>query len=121
MSKTLDKETHYRFLNLLEQHPELSQREVAKEMGVSVGKVNYCIKALVNVGHLKLNNFMRSDSKVVYVYLLTPKAISEKTKIAQQFLKLKLEEHERLAKEINVLKAEVQRSKQMNNTLKGKK
>ena len=67
MSKTLDQETHYRILSLLEQHPQLSQRELAKEMGVSVGKVNYCIKALVGVGHLKLNNFVRSDNKLGYV------------------------------------------------------
>lgn len=100
MSKTLDQETHYRILSLLEQHPQLSQRELAKEMGVSVGKVNYCIKALVGVGHLKLNNFVRSDNKLGYAYLLTPKAIKEKAKIAQQFLQMKLEEHERLVKEI---------------------
>lgn len=107
MSKTLDQETHYRLLSLLEQHPELSQRELAVKMGVSVGKVNYCIKALVDVGHLKLNNFMRSNNKLGYAYLLTPKAIKEKTKITQQFLQIKLEEHERLVKEIEVLRAEV--------------
>jgi EPS-associated MarR family transcriptional regulator len=110
MSKTLDQETHYRLLNLLEQHPELSQRELAKEMGVSLGKANYCIKALVDVGHLKLNNFIRSDNKLGYAYLLTPKAISEKAKITRQFLKIRLEEHERLVKEIEKLKAEVHRS-----------
>jgi EPS-associated MarR family transcriptional regulator len=110
MSKTLDQETHYQILNLLEQSPELSQRELAKKMGVSVGKVNYCIKALVDVGHLKLNNFMRSDNKLGYAYLLTPKAIKEKTKITQQFLQIKLEEHERLLQQIETLKAEIQRS-----------
>ena len=107
MSKTLDQETHYRILSLLERHPELSQRELAKEMGVSVGKINYCIKALVNVGHVKLNNFVRSDNKLGYAYLLTPKAIKEKTKITQQFLQMKLEEHECLVKEIELLRAEV--------------
>ena len=107
MSKTLDQEDHYQILSLLEQHPELSQRELAKEMGVSVGKVNYCIKALVDVGHLKLNNFLRSNNKLGYTYLLTPKAIKEKTKITQQFLQIKLEEHERLVQQIETLKAEV--------------
>jgi EPS-associated MarR family transcriptional regulator len=109
MSKTLDQEAHYQILSLLEQQPALSQRELAKAMGVSVGKVNYCIKALVGVGHLKLNNFMRSNNKLGYTYLLTPNAIAEKTKITQQFLQIKLEEHERLVKEIEMLKIKVEK------------
>lgn len=110
MNKKLDQESHYQILNLLEQSPELSQRQLAKEMGVSVGKVNYCIKALVDLGHLKLNNFMRSNNKLGYAYLLTPKAIKEKTKITQRFLQVKLEEHEQLVQKIERLKTEVQNS-----------
>jgi len=98
MSKTLDQKTHYQILSLLEQFPELSQRELAKKMGVSVGKVNYCIKALVDVGHLKLNNFIRSDNKLGYAYLLTPKAIKEKIKITLYFLALKQVQYEHLKK-----------------------
>lgn len=109
MSQALDQETHYRVLNLLEKHPEFSQRELAREMGVSVGKINYCIKALVSVGHLKLNNFMRSNNKMGYAYLLTPKAVREKTKITQQFLQIKLEEHELLVEEIKSIQKSLQK------------
>ena len=100
-------DTEYLVLKKLEHHPHLTQRELSKELGLSLGKTNYVIKALTDKGWLKLNNFKRSDKKLGYIYLLTPIGISEKTTLAQKFLRRKSEEYNRLKEEIEKLKNEL--------------
>jgi EPS-associated MarR family transcriptional regulator len=94
-------------LKILEKNPELTQRELAAELGVSLGKTHYLIKSLVDVGLVKLDNFQRSNNKWGYAYLLTPKGIAEKTAITVRFLARKQEEFGRLEREIDQLRAEV--------------
>ena len=93
-------------LRKIELNPEYTQRELSKEMGVSLGKVNYCIKKLTEKGLIKLTNFKQTSNKVGYVYILTPIGIEEKTKLTFSFLKRKVIEYEILKKEINELKLE---------------
>ncbi len=99
-------------LRKLESNPKYTQRELSKEMGVSLGKVNYCIKKLTEKGWIKLTNFKQNPNKVGYVYILTPRGIEEKTKLTFSFLKRKVIEYEILKKEINALKLE---SEEMTN------
>ena len=94
-------------MRVLEENPEATQREIANELGVSLGGVNYCIKALVDMGWVKLNNFAKSSRKMGYAYILTPDGIAEKANITARFLKRKMAEYERLKNEIDQLKAEV--------------
>lgn len=100
-------ELRLRVLRALEANPELSQRQLAAELGVSLGGVNYALKALVQRGFVKADNFKKSGSKVAYLYVLTPKGIAEKTSLATAFLGRKLEEFEVLRQEIESLKGEV--------------
>jgi EPS-associated MarR family transcriptional regulator len=93
-------------LRKIELNPEYTQRELSKEMDVSLGKVNYCIKKLTEKGWIKLTNFTHNPSKVRYAYLLTPRGIEQKTKLTFSFLKRKIIEYEILKKEINELKLE---------------
>lgn len=102
--KTLLYETHLQVLRLLEANPQMSQRDLAKELGVSLGKANYCLNALLDKGLLKMQNFHGSKSKLAYVYLLTPAGISEKAGLTRRFLKSKIEEYEQLRLEIESLK-----------------
>lgn len=102
----LTDEYRYKILKALEKNPEISQRDLARELGVSLGRVNYCLKALINVGLLKVTNFRNSQNKLAYMYLLTPNGVKEKTKITERFLKMKLQEFEALEAEINILRAE---------------
>ena len=104
--KMLDETTHYGLLKTLEENPGLSQRDLAKKLGVSLGKINYCLNALVEKGCLKINNFRNSDNKLAYAYLLTPHGVEEKARITVQFLKYKVQEYERLRKEIEELQRE---------------
>lgn len=101
-------EIHHRLLRLIEQRPDLTQREAAELLGFSVGKVNYCLKALVDRGYVKLGNFRRNPNKVrTYSYLLTPAGIDAKTKLTVRFLRRKMHEYEQLEHEIAVLLSEV--------------
>ena len=93
-------------LRKLESSPEYTQRDLSREIGVSLGKVNYCIKKLTEKGLIKLTNFKQNPNKMGYAYLLTPKGIEEKTKLTFSFLKRKVIEYEILKKEINELKLE---------------
>jgi len=102
----LDKSTHYCLLKTLEENPGLSQRDLAKKLGISLGKVNFCLNALVEKGSLKINNFRKSDNKLAYAYLLTPRGVEEKARITVQFLKYKVQEYERLRAEIEELQRE---------------
>lgn len=102
----LDESTRYRLLKLLQEQPHLNQREISEAMGVSLGKVNYCIKALIERGLVKAANFRRSENKRAYAYFLTPKGIEEKARVTVRFLKRKLEEHRELEAEIARLRTE---------------
>lgn len=95
-------------MRILEQHPELSQREIARELGVSLGKTNYCLKALAAKGWIKMANFGRSSHKHRYLYQLTPGGISAKLNLTQRFLARKISEHEALTAEIQRLRLEVE-------------
>jgi EPS-associated MarR family transcriptional regulator len=105
----LTDEVRYKLFKLLEPNPELSQREVARELGISLGKVNYCLKALVAKGWIKAANFKKSRHKVGYMYLLTARGIEEKARITAHFLQIKIQEYEALNHEIEQIREEVQR------------
>jgi EPS-associated MarR family transcriptional regulator len=100
-------ELRLRVLRALESNPELSQRQLAAELGVSLGGVNYALKALVERGFVKAGNFRKSGNKVAYLYVLTPKGIAEKSTLTTAFLGRKLEEYEVLRQEIESLKDEI--------------
>ena len=98
-------------LRKLEANPEYTQRELSREMGVSLGKVNYCIKKLVAKGLVKLSNFSLNANKVGYIYILTPRGIEEKTRLTFAFLKIKMDEYEMLKEEISALKKDANQLK----------
>jgi len=100
-------DTHLRLLRLIEARPELSQRDLARELGTSLGKVNYCINALIDKGLVKVRNFRNSSNKLAYAYLLTPRGIESKATITVKFLKRKMAEYESLKAEIAQLQREV--------------
>ena len=102
-----NQELEYKTLKVLEQHPQMTQRQLSKELGVSLGKAHYVLKALVEVGWIKLENFQRSDNKLGYAYLLTPAGVLEKAKITRRFLLRKQQEFEQLKREIEQLQTEV--------------
>ncbi len=102
----LTDETRYRILKLLEAEPHASQRRIADELGLSLGRVNFCIKALVEKGLIKVNNFRNSEHKRAYLYLLTPRGIEEKTVVTGRFLKRKLDEYESIKRELEELQRE---------------
>lgn len=103
----LDDDTRYRLLRHLEKNPESSQRELANEIGFSLGKTNYCIKALIGKGWVKARTFRNSRNKGAYIYQLTPKGVGEKVRVTRRFLAIKLREHATVAAEIEQLKQEV--------------
>ena len=88
-------------LRKISKKPNANQRKLAKELGFSLGKINYCLNALKEKGLIKMKNFVINPSKLNYVYVLTPKGISQKTKLTVNFMKRKLKEYEELKKEIN--------------------
>ncbi|MGB1158155.1 MAG: MarR family EPS-associated transcriptional regulator [Porticoccaceae bacterium] len=102
-----NQELEYKTLKVLERHPQMTQRQLSKELGVSLGKAHYVIKALVEVGWIKLENFQRSDNKLGYAYLLTPAGVLEKAKITRRFLLRKQQEFAQLKREIEQLQTEV--------------
>ena len=104
------KEAHYKLLRLIESRPDLTQRELAGELGMSLGKVNYCVKALIGEGWIRARNFCNSRNKLAYAYLLTPKGIEQKAVIAMHFLRRKVVEYEVLEKEIAQLRREADAS-----------
>ena len=103
----MTEDINYQVLKLIEQNPELSQRQLAEEMGVSLGKANYCLRALIDKGLVKAKNFKNSSNKAAYLYLLTPRGVEAKAKISVRFLARKVEEYEALRVEIEALQAEV--------------
>lgn len=94
-------------MRILQENPDLTQRELAEELGVSVGGLNYCLKALMEKGWVKVQNFSQSKNKFGYVYILTPRGIAEKAALTSRFLKRKMEEYELLKAEIETLRKEV--------------
>ncbi len=100
---------YYKLLKLIEANPAIQQREMAKAMGVSLGKANYCIRALMQKGLVKMDNFRRADNKLAYSYLLTPSGIEEKARLTVSFLKYKVAEYEAISHEIEDLRREAER------------
>ncbi len=110
-----DDNTSYGLLKTLEDNPSLSQRDLSKRLGVSLGKVNFCLNALVEKGCLKVNNFRNSDNKLAYAYLLTPHGVDEKARMTVRFLKYKMQEYEQLRAEIKELKLEAEQKGLLEN------
>ena len=104
-------EIHYKVMRLLEANPEMSQRDVARELGVSLGKVNYCLQALIRKGWIQATNFKNSRNKAAYLYFLTPPGVEEKTRLTVQFLQIKMREYETLRVEIQQMQREAAGSK----------
>ena len=100
----LTDEYRYKILKILEANPEISQRDLARELDISLGRVNFCVKALIEKGLLKATNFRNSQNKLAYMYFLTPKGLEEKSVITARFLKLKILEHAALQAEIEELR-----------------
>ncbi len=107
-----DLDVRYRLLKLIEQESRLSQRELASRLGLSLGKTNYCLRAFAEKGWIKINNFRRSDNKLAYAYLLTPRGIAEKARVTAQFFR-------RVEAEYLALKAEIERHKKADDEAAG--
>ena len=99
-----NQQSKYQLLKSLEQDANLTQRQLSEELGISLGKVNYCLKSLIQKGFVKINNFKNSKHKLQYSYLLTPAGIDEKTKLTIEFLKVKTKEYEVLKEEVERIK-----------------
>jgi EPS-associated MarR family transcriptional regulator len=112
----LTDEYRYKILKILEANPEISQRDLARELDISLGRVNFCLKALIEKGLLKATNFRNSQNKLAYMYLLTPSGIEEKSLMTAKFLKIKMLEYANLEAEIDQLRREaIQANKQQLN------
>lgn len=103
----IQEEARFKILRLLHENPELTQRELGERVGISLGAVNYCLRALIERGLVKAGNFSRNPNKLGYAYVLTPAGIAEKTLLTGRFLKRKVEEYEALRVEIDALTHEV--------------
>lgn len=112
------KDIHLDLLRMLEANPEYTQREISKEMGVSLGKVNYCIRKLIEKGWVKLSNFSKNPNKSSYIYLLTPKGVEQKARYTFEFLSIKLEEYEQLKQEISNLRKDVEKLQPTSNSIR---
>lgn len=104
---TLDDATRYQLLTLLQENPQLSQRDLAERIGISLGKTNYCLKALTGRGWVKIHNFRNSSNKSAYLYKITPAGLNEKVRVTRRFLARKVREHAELTCEIERLRREV--------------
>jgi EPS-associated MarR family transcriptional regulator len=113
IATSMREETYLKVMRLLQENPDLTQRELAEQLGVSVGSVNYCLKALMEKGWVKMKNFIHSKNKFGYVYVLTPTGIAERAELTSKFLARKVAEYETLKHEIEVLKAEVDSKKEI--------
>lgn len=107
----LQEDTYFRVMHLLQDNPDLTQRELAEKLGVSVGGLNYCLKALIKKGWVKVQNFAHSKNKFGYVYLLTPAGMTQKAALTTSFLARKLDEYAALKTEIDTLRSEIDSSK----------
>jgi len=102
-----EKEIRYRLLKILDKDPNLTQRQMAQKMGISLGKVNYCLSQLAKKGFIKINRFKASRIKIKYIYMLTPRGLEEKGRLTLSFLKVKLSEYEEIKRQIRDLATEV--------------
>jgi EPS-associated MarR family transcriptional regulator len=102
-------EMRYKVMRLLEGNPKLSQRDVARELDISLGKVNFCVQALIRKGWIKATNFKNSHNKAAYMYLLTPRGLEEKTRLTVRYLGIKISEYEKLRVEIEQMRREAGR------------
>lgn len=100
----LSEEERFKLFRLIEANPEMSQRDLARALGISLGKVNYCINALVARGWVKATNFKNSKNKAAYMYFLTPRGIQEKAAVTATFLQHKMQEHDALKNEIDAIR-----------------
>ena len=100
LNNMINNEDHFKILRKIQTKPESSQRELAKELGFSLGKLNYCLKALQEKGLIKIKSFKKNPKKINYLYILTPQGIAEKTKLTINFMKRKMQEYDELKKEI---------------------
>ena len=108
MNHSYEQEIRYRLLKVLSQEPNLGQRDMAKRMGISLGKVNYCVSELASKGWIKITRFKSAKKKIPYTYMLTPKGLQEKGKLTIRFLKRKIEEYEEIKMQIRGLHCEVE-------------
>ena len=108
----IQEDTYFRVMRILQENPDLTQRELAEKLGVSVGGLNYCLNALMDKGWVKMQNFQNSKNKFKYVYLLTPQGIAEKMALTTRFFSRKMAEYEALKLEIEALKSEVDAPRQ---------
>jgi EPS-associated MarR family transcriptional regulator len=99
----LQEDTYFRVMRILQENPDLTQRELAEKLGISVGGLNYCLKARMEKGLVKMKNFANSKNKFGYVYVLTPNGVAEKAAITRRFLQRKMDEYEALKVEIETL------------------
>lgn len=99
-------DAHFRVMRVIEANPTYSQRDIARSLGISLGAVNYCLNALIDVGFVKVRNFRASDNKLRYAYILTPKGAAEKTALTGAFLQRMMQEYEALKAEIEALQLE---------------
>ena len=101
LNKSMDNnQDHFNVLRKIQQKPESSQRELAEDLGFSLGKLNYCLKALKVKGLVKIKNFEKNPNKINYIYILTPKGVAERTKLTLNFMKRKMKEYDELKREI---------------------
>jgi EPS-associated MarR family transcriptional regulator len=107
---TINEDTHFWTLKLLQERPGITQRALAKEVGMSLSGINYCIGALAEKGWIKLDNFSKNPSKLSYAYLLTPTGMAEKAALTRRFLQRKMAEYEKLREEIEALQADTEKT-----------
>ena len=110
----LTDEMRYKLMRIIEGNPLVSQRELARELDVSLGRVNYCLQALVRKGLVKAKNFTNSKTKVAYMYVVTPRGIEQKANLTVRFLKAKMQEYEALRIEIEQMRQEVESALSLN-------
>jgi EPS-associated MarR family transcriptional regulator len=103
LPKTQHPDTHYKIMDLIEKNPDITQRQLASKLGISLGSMHYCLKALAHKGWVKAGNFKHNPNKSSYLYLLTSEGISQKSKLAIDFLKRKKQEYQKLKSEIDEL------------------
>lgn len=103
----LQEDTYFRVLRMLQDNPDMTQREIADKLGISTSGLNYCLNALIDKGLVKVQNFSQSKNKFGYIYVLTPQGIAQRLFLTSRFLKRKMQEYETLKLEIDALKLEV--------------
>ena len=107
MNTAYNKEIHLNLLNLLQEEPKLTQREMNRKVGVSLGKINYCISALTKKGMIKVERFKKAENKSAYMYRLTPKGLEEVANLTISFLKIRIAEYDKIKKEIKSLSKQI--------------